>query len=101
MILKFYNRKIANDGLPMYRIDNPDTIEILPATEKHCVSFEKLREAGRNLFGGSRYKECLQIYNHMLEKGYDQPVVIHSNMALCYLKLEDYQKARYEAKKCL
>jgi hypothetical protein len=28
LILKFYNRKIANDTLPMYRIDNPETIEI-------------------------------------------------------------------------
>lgn len=26
LLLKFYNRKIANDGLPIYRIDDPDTV---------------------------------------------------------------------------
>lgn len=101
VVLKFYNRKIANDSLPMYRIDNPDTIDILPPKERHTLSFEKLREIGRSLFEGTRYEECLFIYQHMLKSGYENKVVLFSNMALCHLKMGAYEEAHTYAKKCL
>lgn len=58
LILTYYNRKMARDGLPIYRVDNSDLVEIYPPEEPntHTLTFEKMKEAGRVLFSASHFE---------------------------------------------
>lgn len=88
-VLKYYNKKIPNDGLPFYRIDNPDTVDIFPPEKghKHYLTLERVRESAKLLFGNNSFGDCLFMYNYMLENNYKDKPTVYSNIALCHVKL--------------
>jgi len=78
--------------------------------KKDMEKASALKEEGNDLFKSGKYAEALQKYKEALDNLYYYDVkdpealeiikVTHSNMAECYIRLEDYYEALISCRKC-
>ena len=66
IILKYYNRKMSNEGLPMYRIDNPDLIDIDSSDKTtHTLTLSRIAAAASTLLKANYTSEAKFLFDYL------------------------------------
>lgn len=102
--MTFMAQQAQKKSKPYIRVDSPSDIVIVTGThniEKWIpgISFEKLQSQAHTYFKNKEYQQAIDCYKRADTMNNEFTKELNANLALCYLKLENYYLAYEHASK--
>lgn len=93
--------KIANDGLPVIRVDSPD--EILIDDDSEPTEWASLKKLADNAFRNGDFEEALNYYSKAskINTSDENNSIIHFNIGMCYVNKKAPNSAKENFQKSL